>query len=406
MGLAGAALQKVTGDLHIVSKLSVVCFGGEDWWYHNRGHIDMQIMRRFARRGSTLYINSIVMQKPSFQRAMGGGRSLPQKVLRKTKSILRGLRQVDAGFWVYSPLSLPVHHIDVLRPVNRWLLSAQIGLAVHRLGIVDPLVWVACPAACESALKMRRTALVYQRTDRFEEYPNVHAESILAYDRRLKREADLTLYVSRSLYEEEQGQCRKAMYLDHGVDFDLFATAADDTHVPEDMNGIRHPVAGFFGGIDNHTSDIPFLERLVSLAPEYSFVFVGNASADTSGLLGAGNVRMLGQKLYEQVPHYGKCFDVAIMVWRQNRWIDGCNPIKLKEYLALGKPVVSTPFPQLQQYQDAVYQAATPEEFAACLRRAVAEDSADRTAVRREKVRDTTWDCKAELVLRTLGIDE
>ena len=102
-------------------------------------------------------------------------------------------------------------------------------------------------------------------------------------------------------------------------------------------------------------------------------------------------------------PHYGKCFDAAIMVWRRNRWIEGCNPIKLKEYLALGKPVVSTPFPQLQQYSDVVYQAATPKEFAARVKQALAEDSPERVTARREAIRDATWDAKAELVLQELA---
>ncbi len=83
---------------------------------------------------------------------------------------------------------------------------------------------------------------------------------------------------------------------------------------------------------------------------------------------------MLGKKPYEKIPHYGKCFDVAIMPWRQNRWIELCNPIKLKEYLALGKPVVSTSFPELQNYLDVTYTAKTPEEFVRCIKKALAEE--------------------------------
>ena len=60
--------------------LMVVCFGGEDWWYHNRGHIDMQLMRRFARMGTVLYINSIVMQKPSLKKSAKGGKSFSQRL--------------------------------------------------------------------------------------------------------------------------------------------------------------------------------------------------------------------------------------------------------------------------------------------------------------------------------------
>lgn len=394
----------MTAENPATNQLDVLCFGGEDWWYHNRGHIDIQLMRRFARQGTTVYVNSLVMQKPTFQRAIGGGKSFSQKLLRKTRSILRGLRRTEAGFWVYSPVSLPVHHVRWLHAVNRTLLASQVALLTRRLRLVRPLVWVACPVACEIALPMKRCALVYQRTDRFEEYPNVDGRVIQRYDEQLKEQADVTVYVSRRLYEEEREQCRRALYLDHGVDFDLFAGAGRETSVPSDLDGIRHPIIGFFGGIDNHTSDVPFLEELVRALPEFSFVFVGRASSDIHGLQQNRNVWLLGQKPYEQIPHYGKCFDVAIMVWRRNRWIEGCNPIKLKEYLALGKPVVSTPFPQLQQYSDVVYQAATPAEFAARVKQALAEDSPQRVVARRETIQDATWDAKAMLVLQELAL--
>ncbi len=382
--------------------LDVVCFGGGDWWYHNRGHIDMQLMRRFARRGTTLYVNSIIMQKPNLKKNIGGGKSFAHKVIRKAKSIFHGLRESDAGFWVFSPISLPVHHICWLRPVNRVMLLGQMWLVSHKLGMRNPLIWVACPAACDVALKMKKSKLVYQRTDRLEEYPNVDTEAIRQYDLTLKANADLTIFVSEQLYKQEHGQCKKAIFLDHGVDFDVFATAANKKEIPTDIRDIKGPIVGFFGGIDNHTTDIDVVEKVVELLPEMNFVFVGSSSIDCRELLAKKNVKMLGQKPYEQIPHYGKCFDVAIMPWRQSRWIEACNPVKLKEYLALGKPIVSTPFAELQKYRDVVYQAKTPEEFAKCIEKALAEDCPERVAVRRKKVEMSTWDSKAELVLDEL----
>lgn len=384
------------------TNMSFVCFGGEDWWYHNRGHVDMQLMRRFARVGTTLYVNSIVMQKPCLKKGIGGGKSFSQKLLRKIKSILKGLKKSDAGFWVYSPFSLPVHHISWLRPVNEVLLRLQLWQVQHRLEIHEPIVWVACPGACDVALKIRKSKLVYQRTDRFEEYPNVDAEIIAQYDRRLKANADLTIFVNSTLYDEESDQCRKAILLDHGVDFDMFATAENSEEVPNDIRDIKKPIVGFFGGIDGHTSDIELVEKVTDLLSELSFVFIGNASSDCFGLLAKNNVTMLGQKPYEQIPHYGKCFDVAIMPWRQNRWIEACNPIKLKEYLALGKPIVSTPFAELQKYRDVVYEAKTPEEFADCIKKTLVEDNPERIAARRSKVEHASWESKAQLVLEEL----
>lgn len=362
----------------------------------------MQLIRRFARLGTALYVNSVVMQKPSLKKTTAGGKSLSAKLIRKTKSILRGSRKTDAGFWVYSPVSLPVHHIASLRMVNETLLRFQLSITMHKLGIRNPIVWVACPAACDVATNMKRSRLIYQRTDRYEEYPNVDADIIKWYDRKLKARADMTIFVNNMLYTEEANQCKRAFYLDHGVDFELFATAQNSREIPADIKDISRPIVGFFGGIDNHTSDIDLVEKVTDLLPEMNFVFVGKSSVDSRNLLSKRNVLMLGQKPYEQIPQYGKCFDVAIMPWRQSRWIEACNPIKLKEYLALGKPVVSTPFPELQKYLDVVYQAKTPEEFAERIRQALAEDCPQRIDTRREKVRHATWDSKAELVLRML----
>jgi glycosyltransferase involved in cell wall biosynthesis len=382
----------------VMAGIDIICFGGEDWWYHNRGHIDMQLMRRFSRMGTTVYVNSIVMQKANLTQ----GRRFIQKAIRKAKSIFTGLKKTDAGFWVYSPFSLPVHHISWARGLNQTILRHQIRRVTNKLGLHHPVVWVACPAACDIAIRMRKSKLVYQRTDRFEEYPNVDGSIIKEYDRRLKMSADLTVFVSHTLYEQEQSQCRRAFFLDHGVDYDMFAGAEQDLQKPEDIASIAGPIVGFFGGIDDHTSDIGFMERVVDLLPEMSFVFVGRASSDCLRLMSKKNVRMLGQKPYERIPHYGKCFDVAIMPWRQNRWIEACNPIKLKEYLALGKPIVSTPFAELQKYLDVVYVARTPEEFSNKIKQSIVEDGPEQIVMRREKVKNATWDKKAKFVLDEL----
>jgi glycosyltransferase involved in cell wall biosynthesis len=380
-------------------KYKTVCFGGEDWWYHNRGHIDMQLMRRFARLGTTLYVNSIVMQKPSLKKNIAGGKSFADKLIRKTKSVLYGLRYTKSGFWVYTPFFLPVHHIACLRAANETLLRLQLLITMHKLGIRNPVVWVACPPACDVAIKMKKVKLVYQRTDRFEEYPNVDTGTIRQYDQKLKAYADLTIYASGRLFEQEKNQCKKALYLDHGVDFNMFATAEYKQEIPADIANIRRPIVGFFGGIHDHIFDVDFIERVVDMLPGMSFIFIGSVSSDCSSLSVKKNVRMLGQKPYEQIPYYGKCFDVVIMPWKQNRWIEACNPIKLKEYLALGKPVVSTPFPELQTYRDVVYEAKTPQEFANSIKMAYSRNRPELVAKRRQKVASASWDSKAELVL-------
>jgi glycosyltransferase involved in cell wall biosynthesis len=381
-----------------MEKIDVLCFGGEDWWYHNRGHIDMQLMQRFAKKGIAIYINSIIMQKLN----LGRSRKFLQKFIRKAKSISKGLQKTKQGLWIYSPFSLPIQHISWMKWLNEILLQFQIWHVQKKIKMDTPVVWVACPSACDIAIKIKKKKLIYQRTDRFEDFPGVAGEGIKRYDQKLKANADMTVYVNRTLYEQEASQCKKAFYLDHGVDFEMFASAENSSTEPSDIAGIPKPIIGFIGSIDDCNPDIEFLGKVADLLPRMSFALIGRSQTDCFCLISRKNIWLLGQKPYELVPEYGKCFDVAILPLKQNRWTQAVNPLKLKEYLALGKPIVSTPFPELQKYLDVVYEAKTPADFAQCIEKAIFENSPELVAKRRKKIEYASWDNKAQLVLEQL----
>jgi glycosyltransferase involved in cell wall biosynthesis len=379
--------------------MSFICFGGEDWWYHNQAHIDMQLMRRFSRLGTTLYINSIVMQKPN----IGDRKGFTEKLVRKTKSILKGLKQSGVGFWVCSPYSLPVQHISWARPFNEYILLYQIRRIMRKLRMMNPVMWVACPAACDAAIALKRGKLVYQRTDRYEDDPHVDRETVLNYDMKLKANADITVYVNQSLYEQEADQCKSAFFLDHGVDYELFSSSEGNREMPAEMAKIKKPIVGYFGTMADYKFDVEFVGKVADLLPEFSFVFIGHISQESQDMFTRENIYILPKQPYERIPLFGKCFDVAILPWRINKWTKAANPIKLKEYLALGKPIVSTPaFSELKSYLDVVYEAATLEDFAHCIKKAYSEDNAELIRKRRERIALSSWDSKAELMLRKL----
>lgn len=374
----------------------VLCFGGEDWWYHNRGHCDMQMMRQFARYAPVLYVNSVVMRRPNIRE----GAMFIKRVRRKLNSIGRGLQRIDARFAVYSPITAPVHHLPFARQLNQWFLLNQVRLTGTRAKLRKPLVWVNCPAAADAAIALRRRALVYQRTDRYEDYPGVDYEQVRRFDQRLKQHAELTFYSNRQLFEQERDACRKAVYVEHGVDYDHFADAAPIEEPT--IAGLSRPIAGFFGGIDDHTFDAAFMLDVIKQTPEVSFVFIGNKSIDFSAFESQPNVATLPQQPYTDIPRFGAAFDVCLMPWRQNRWIEACNPIKLKEYLALGKPIVSTPFPELARFAELVEVAPTPTEFSAAIRRAGQTNDAASAARRQAAVRSHSWEAKANQVLEAI----
>lgn len=325
------------------------------------------------------------------------------KLARKTKSIFAGLKKTDKGFWVYSPFTLPVHHIWWAKPLNDLLLHFQVRCVMRKLGICNPVVLVACPAACDVAVRLKKSKLIYQRTDRFEEAEGIDVDTIVKYDRKLKANSDLTIYVNQKLFDEEHSKCKKAFFLDHGVDFETFVSAEKSPIIPHDLADIPRPIAGYFGAISSHSVDIALCKKIADILPGISFVYVGTAYEDYPKLVAMENVWLLGQKDYEQIPNYGKCFDVAILPWVKNRWTEAANPIKVKEYLALGKPFVTTPvFTQIQEYLDVAYVADTPEEFAQCIVKALNENNSKHIIARRKKVQNDSWDSKAQLILDEL----
>lgn len=368
----------------------IVCFAGCDWWYHNRGLFCPQVMTRLAKDYKILFVNSLGMRIPSLKK----DKHAINKIFRKLHSVVRFLRKTDNGMYVFSPLSLPFLGSSSGRKLNAIFVLFQVKLAMILLGFKKPIFYVGCAPAFEVVKKLNRQYLIYERTDLFEEMPGANKPYISSLDDQLTTSADLVLYVNTALWKQGIQKNKNSLLIGHGVDFELFANAAASKHIPEDIARIPRPIIGFFGDISDKTSDMALLEFAAEKLPNMSFVFVGTISADISSLMRFRNVHFLGPKPYEQVPLYGKEFDVAIMPWNRSRWIEFCNPIKIKEYLALGKPVVSTYYSEIEPYSGLVYIAKDYDAFVSCIRNAADERDPAKQQERRERVRNETWDSK------------
>ena len=366
---------------------SIVCFGGVDWWYHNLGHFDVQLMRHLGRRVPALYVNSIAMRFPSPRE----GAMFVRRIARKLGSVRRQLQRIEPGFSVLSPLSVPG---NAARAFSGPAVALQVRVAARRLGFRRPLLWVTTPTAIDSLPHLRGYGLVYLRTDRYEAFPGVDADRIRRADLELKRRADLTIYCASALLERERAECRNPVFVDHGVDFDAFARGG--TADPEDLRGVRRPRIGFVGAIDRHTFDPELFGAVVERLPDLEFVLVGGSTVHDAPWLDAPNVHRLGQKPYTEVWQYPGACDVLVMPWNRSPWIEVCNPVKLKEYLAAGRPIVTTPFEELRRYEGCVTVARTADEFAAAIRAATAPEARARAEGLRDRVREETWTHQAE----------
>jgi glycosyltransferase involved in cell wall biosynthesis len=379
----------------------VICFGGADWWYHNRGHYDMQMCREFSKHVPVLYVNSLGVRIPKLTE----GSMFLKRVSRKLKSWRRGFVRINDRFAVVSPISLPGKLAGI---VGRRVLLAQIRRAAKRMGIRNPLIWVECPTAAGLIDQLPRVGLVYQRTDRYESFPGVNKQQIILQNRLLQAEADVTLFCSNLLYSEEATQCRCAKFVDHGVDVERFVDAGSDANRcdPDDVREIPHPRVGYVGSIDPHTFDGQLLVEVARAMPDLNFVLVGPCAlpeslwSDSAGP--PQKIHRLGQKPYEQVAAYMAACDVLIMPWHRNDWIKACNPVKLKEYLAVGRPIVTTPFDELHRYGGLAHVATDARSFERAIRAALGSTHSAAVVNGRERVRGESWTGKAASVMLEL----
>jgi glycosyltransferase involved in cell wall biosynthesis len=371
----------------------IICIGGSDWWYHNRGHFDFQVMRRFARTMPVLFVNSLGVRVPEVKNST----QFAGKIQRKLKSLARGAVNVETHFWVYSPLHVPG---EVGKKISGFALAPQIRFAAHRAGISKPLLWMHCPAGADLIEALQPVGVVMQRTDRFESFPEGDPVLLGQQVATIKRAAELVIYCVPHLMAEEKDHVRNQLLVTHGVDVETFVAEGSKRALgPSDVAIMSKPRVGFIGGIDAHTFDPDLFVAVAQQMPDVNFVMIGSCSLP-DGWCALPNVRFLGRKPYDVVARYMAAMDVLIMPWNNSEWIKACNPIKMKEYLAVGRPVVTTDFPALDGWRDLVRVAEGAGDFATQIRAALTEPYDPAPA--RARVATETWDAKAASIIKAV----
>jgi GT2 family glycosyltransferase/glycosyltransferase involved in cell wall biosynthesis len=381
------------------AKQGFVFFSAQDYWYHNRAHSDIQLARGLAADQPMLLVNSIGMRVPM----PGKSTQVARRILRKISSLAHFVQRPEAAtpnLVVMSPLILPFYGSRVLRALNAVLVRQQVKMACRAMGIRCPHAIVTIPTAWNVVAGMKLSSLIVNRSDKYSTFAESNMAAIAAMEGQLLAQADAALYVSHTLMAEESPLVRRGtqVFLGHGVDYDRFASVAGDD-VPPDIAGIPAPRVGFFGGIDDYVIDFELLQRLARELPEANIVLIGAATCDMSSLTKYDNVYWLGAREYSDIPSYGAAFDVAIMPWLQNEWIQNCNPIKTKEYLALGLPVVSSFYPESTYVADVIAVASNHDEFLSMVRTALAGNGVSTPQLRRARVEDDSWQRRSAVIV-------
>lgn len=373
-------------------KHNIVCISSIDWDFVWQGH--QEIMSTLARQGHrVLFIENTGVRRATV-------RDLPRlkRRLMNWREGVKGIRRVMDNLYVYAPLVLPFPYSRVARAVNKAVMTFVLRRWTKTMRFGSPIVWTWLPTAL--AMEVIRVVdaqlVIYYCCDNFQA-SSAGSARIRETEDVLIRTADLVFAHSKSLFDRCRQLTDQVHIFQYGFNPQVFAHAGEE--LPPDLAGIPHPILGYIGGI-HKVIDFDLLEKLAAAHPDKSLVLVGPIQTEVGKLADMPNVHFLGQKRYEELPAYIKHFDVGLIPYVLNEYSRNVYPTKLNEYLIMGKPVLSTPLPEVayfnRSHEGIVSMPESQEAFVRQIDVELAHDSDVRQRQRIRLVENNAWHVKID----------
>lgn len=375
----------------MISERNIICIASNWFFDPTSKH---QVMKVLSERNHILWVNY------HGSRRVTASAADIRTVFKRLGQFLAGPQQVAPTITVLTPIVIPLPGSALVHGLNRSMLVRQIRGALRRLPDRPVQVWSFAPDVSYLAGRFGEERLVYYCVDEFSEFAGYDGQAILALERDLIARSDLVVTTSRRLQATKESMHPRTHLVSHGVDGDHFARATDPaTSVPDDVADLPGPTLGFFGLIQEWV-DLDLLAEVARRRPDWSIVLIGESRIEPKPDVETGNLHFLGQRPYERLPAYCRAFDVGLIPFRINELTLNVNPIKLREYLAAGLPVVSTPLPEVAAYQPLVEIADGVDAFVEACERALASNDDEQVKRRQSAMRQETWRAKVETLSR------
>lgn len=356
--------------------------------------------RYFARQGNrVLYVEQQM-------HLLGWLVDLPEQFLRVVRW-LRGPRKVEDRLWVFTlPVVMPCFQMaSLINRLNNWWLTPVLRWALNRLSFQDIILWVYTPHGGDFVGRFAETLTVYECVDEFSAAQGlVRGPAIAALERELLEKVDLVIVTHPELFRSKSTIASRVELVPNGADLDHFARASlPTTKVADAISNLPRPVIGFHGWIQ-YWVDFDLISYAAKAHPEWSFVFIGPIEplARVDKVRNMRNIHFLGKQPYSKLPNYLAGFDVCVNPFVLGKLADSVSPIKLYEYLASGKPVVSVDMSAAQQFVDVIPLTRTQEEFLVAIENVLAERDngkfAERAAARQAAAADSSWSLRFDQI--------
>lgn len=364
----------------------IVCFS-HDWTGDplSKTHI----MRILARNNRVLWVNALPNRMPT------ASSKDVSRIFNKLKGFTEPVREVERNIYVLNPLAIPAYGSRAMVSFNRATLIRQIRRAMKRLGMADVVNMVFNPAAGMIAGKLGESEIVYYCVDEYTAFTG--SAGLKEIEEELFRIADVVIVSAQKLFESKKQFNPNTHIIRHGTDWQHFRNALDEeTRVPDEISSLPRPVIGFHGLLADWV-DYDLIKKIARHFEHGSVVLVGKTSVDAEQKIkvldGVTNIHRLGRKPYADLPAYCKGFDVAINPFAISELTLAANPLKVREYLAAGLPVVSTDIPEVRVL-DEVLVGIDHKDFIAKVDSALKNPGPRRVVS--DRIRHESWEAKVE----------
>lgn len=352
-------------------------------------------MRRFAASGwDVLWVEGVAMRAVA-----NTGRAEFRRVLSKLRAA-SGLRCVEERLHVLRPWPIPPAG-RAGRALQLRVLERQVVQSVRQLGLGTRVItWFSVPVAAPLRGRVGDVASVLYYQDRYDEFSHVDRSYLRGCLRSLAQGCDVSIASADELAQDLRSLGASPSVVPHGVDVEPFSRQAPP---PPQLDALERPLIGCVGLVDDHL-DMGAIRQIAVALERGTVVLVGGVNTDVAGLRHP-RIRFVERRPYGEMPAFMQAFDVCLVPFARNRLTAGVNPIKLREYLAAGRPTVAAALPEIQPYADVVELVEDGGDWAAAVTRALASDTGPRRSQRRSRVAGESWDAvflRVEDLLRPL----
>ena len=371
----------------------VLFFGSVDW--SHTWQRPQQIASRLAAQGRVLYVDPIGLR--------GVRLSDAPRLVRRWRAADSETAAPPAGLSVISGRAATL--ASGLRAPSEWtarLVVSAVRPALQGAGIDHPVIWAGTPSpALVAALdRLPSRLLVYDCLDLVAAFRPGQPE-VEAAEAALARRADVVLATSPELETRMRRHNPRTILVPNAADYEHFAREVAAEEIPAELRALPHPVIGYVGEVAEWF-DTGLVRRLALRHPDWSIVLVGPATAEARRALPDANIHLLDRRPYSDLPRYLAGFDCCLIPFRASPLTAAVSPVKLFEYLAAGRPVVSTPIPSVLPFAREVLVGADRRFLEAVDEAVAGRHNVVAAEARRRRARAHTWDDRVAGILEAL----